>query len=183
MITLTATPVLETERLILRAPQADDLAPYAAFYASERAGFVGGPLTEDLAWRGFGHAIGHWVLRGYGMFIVVDKASEKAIGMVGPWNPATWPEAELGWSLWDPAFEGKGFAREAVIAARNYAYTQLGWTTAISLIAPENAASAALAARLGAQPERDWELRGKTVTIWRHPSAESLAAVGDQTRV
>ena len=178
MITLTNAPVLETERLVLRLPQLSDFDAYAAFMASERAGFVGGPLERDLSWRGFGHMMGHWVLRGYGLFVITDRTDGRPLGMAGMLNPEGWPEPELGWSLWEAAAEGRGIAREAVEAARGYAYGPLGWTTAISLIAPDNLPSAGLARRLGAVEERAWELRGKTVNIWRHPSAESLADGG-----
>lgn len=174
MIRLVDMPVLETARLILRVPQASDFNAFAAFMASERSGFVGGPMERDLAWRGFGHMVGHWVLRGFGMFVILDRASGKAIGTCGPWNPEGWPEPELGWTLWDQSFEGKGYAREAAEAARRYAYEVLGWPTAISLIAPDNKASAALAERLGATPDGSWELRGKTVSVWRHPAAETV---------
>lgn len=180
MITLANTPVLETERLILRAPQADDFAPFAAFMAGDRAGFVGGPLSADLAWRGFGHVIGHWVMRGYGFFVITEKATGRALGTVGPWYPEGWPEPEIGWTLWDAASEGKGIAREAAEAARAYAYGQLGWSTAISLIAPANAPSAALARRMGAVPEGQFELRGTQVDIWRHPAAAALADGGPE---
>lgn len=178
MITLTNAPQLETERLILRLPQLSDFDAYAAFMASERASFVGGPLERDMSWRNLGHMVGHWVLRGYGLFVITDKLDGRPLGMAGMLNPEGWPEPELGWSLWEVSSEGKGIAREAVEAARAYAYGTLGWTTAISLIAPDNLASAGLARRLGAAPERAWELRGKPVNIWRHPSADRLTDGG-----
>lgn len=174
MITVTNAPRLETERLILRLPQLSDFDPYARFMADPRAEFVGGPLERDMSWRGFAHITGHWMLRGYGFFVLEERATALPIGMAGPFNPEGWPEPEIGWSLWDGAKEGQGFAREAVEAVRAYAYGSLGWTTAISLIAPENAASAALARRLGAVQESAWELRGKPVNIWRHPAAGEL---------
>ena len=93
------TPVLETERLLLHAPQLVDWEPLAAFLTSDRAHYVGGSLSRDRAWRGFGHLVGHWVLRGYGMFFVTAKGTDTAIGMVGPWFHEGWPEQELGWSV------------------------------------------------------------------------------------
>ena len=39
-----ATPVLETPRLILRAPRLADFDGFAAYQASDRARFTGGPV-------------------------------------------------------------------------------------------------------------------------------------------
>lgn len=178
MITLNNAPQLETDRLILRLPQLSDFDAFAAFMASDRAQFVGGPLPRDQSWRGFGHMLGHWVLRGYGFFVITDKTSGKPLGTAGLLFPEGWPEPEMGWSLWDSASEGQGIAHEAAIAVRGYAYDTLGWTTVISLIAPDNLPSAALGRRLGAAPESQWDLRGKSVDIWRHPSADTLADGG-----
>lgn len=172
MIALTGIPRLETERLVLRGPQPGDFEVFAEFAGSARAEHIGGAIEPPQAWRAFGHLVGHWALRGYGMFILTLDGHP--IGMAGAWNPVGWPEPEIGWSIWDPAAEGKGFAREAALAARGWAYDALGWTTAISLIAPANDRSATLARRLGAMPEREAEVMGKTAIIWRHPAADTL---------
>jgi RimJ/RimL family protein N-acetyltransferase len=45
-------PTLETDRLILRPPMAEDLAPWAAMLAdSQAARFIGGPQALHGAWR------------------------------------------------------------------------------------------------------------------------------------
>lgn len=153
MISLAATPSLTTRRLILRAPQAQDFPHWQTFAQSDRAAFVGGPMTEANAWRAFCHVIGMWVLRGYGTFIIQLKDDPTPIGMCGPWYPLDWPEAELGWSLWQPEAEGQGFAFEATSAARDHAFSALGWTSAVSYIDPANSRSIALAKRLDARPD------------------------------
>lgn len=151
-VALIGTPVLHTRRLILRAPSAADVSPFAAFMESDRARFVGGPVTEPgRAWRSWAAIIGHWAMRGFGMFTVVRADTGRAIGMAGPWFPDTWPEQEIGWSIWSVEDEGKGFASEAALATRDHAFTRLGWKTAVSYIDAGNAASLALARRLGAQ--------------------------------
>ena len=132
--TLIGVPVLETERLRLRGPKLADFETFATFLQSDRAAFVGGKQPRVQAWRAFGHLTGHWVLRGFSMFIIADKTTDAALGMAGPWFPEGWPEPEIGWSIWDAAAEGKGVAHEAATAARAWAYDALGWTTAISLI-------------------------------------------------
>ncbi|NNF23888.1 MAG: GNAT family N-acetyltransferase [Rhodobacteraceae bacterium] len=144
-------PTLETERLILRAQRVEDFEPFAAFLGSERARHTGGPVTNRLqAWRGFAHVAGQWLLRGYSSFVMEAKATGEPIGLVGPWMPETWPEPEIGWSLWSAEAEGKGLAFEGARASLDYAFGALGWTTAVSYIERGNAGSIALAKRLGA---------------------------------
>lgn len=149
---MTPIPTLETDRLILRALNADDFPVFAAFYASDRASFVGGPVTEEASWRMMACEVGHWELRGYGRWAVCEKDSGAFVGVIGLWYPRDWPEPEIGWDLMN-GHEGKGYATEAARAARDYAYATLGWTTAISLVADGNDASAAVARRLGAEPD------------------------------
>ncbi|WP_372890607.1 GNAT family N-acetyltransferase [Rhodosalinus sp.] len=183
-VALADTPRLETERLILRAPGARDTETACAFLTSERARYLGGPYSPEQAWRVFGQAVGHWVLRGYGQFVLEDKASGALIGSVGPWYPHGWAERELGWSLWHASAEGKGYAREAAERLRRHAYDDLGWTTAVSYIDAANAPSRALAERLGcvidaqaALPVGEgWDDDPAEVLVYRHPAPEAVAA-------
>lgn len=166
---LADTPVLNTARLTLRAPAARDWPHWRAMMASPRAAFIGGPQDERMAWRSFGHVIGHWVMRGFGMFVLCRRDSDTPLGMAGPWFPASWPEPEIGWNLWQEAAEGKGFAFEAAEAARDFAFARLGWTTCVSYIAPDNTRSIALARRLGAEPDETAAWPGEDrLTVWRH---------------
>ncbi len=167
---LAHTPVLETERLVLRAPALRDWPAFSTFLATPRARFVRSEvLDEGKKWRAFGHVVGHWALRGFGNFILTVKGSDDAIGMAGGWYPAGWPEREIGWSLWLPEAEGKGYAFEAAAAARDHAFHDLGWDTAVSYIDPENARSIALAERLGATRDANAARPGdEPVLVYRH---------------
>lgn len=161
---------LETERLWLRPWRGDDLDPFASFLADgAEARFIGGPLSREDAWRRIATLIGHWTLRGFGNWAIEDKRSGAFVGYGGLWYPEGWPEPELMWGL-VPAFRGLGYATEAASRARAYAYGELGWPTIVSYIAPENAPSRAVAARLGARPDGKFELRGAVVDVWRHPA-------------
>ena len=169
-------PTLETERLIMRGPELRDFDAYAAFYASPRSSFVGGPQSAELSWRALALEAGHWSLRGFGRWSVVEKPSDTAIGTVGLWHPEGFPEKELGWDLFDGA-TGKGYATEAGLAARAYAYDTLGWTTVVSMIANGNDASARVAARLGAAYDYDFiHERYGAMQVWRHPGPDSLTS-------
>ena len=169
---LTNAPRLETERLILRGPEARDFEPVAAFFADkDRAWGFGGSQDRPQSWRWFASMIGHWHLRGYG-FWFLDTHAGDTVGMVGLWFPEGWPEPELGWVMFANG-EGKGYALEAATALRNHAYAELGFTTLTSNIFPGNARSITLAERLGAVHECDYEnVAHGTEHLYRHPAPE-----------
>ncbi|MGH1415565.1 MAG: GNAT family N-acetyltransferase [Pelagimonas sp.] len=144
------TRALHTERLILRRPNGSDAAATTAFYQTERAQYVGGNVPEFRAFSNFCAILGHWEVRGYGLWAVTTKASDDIIGLVGPYYPNGWPETEIGWLMFDGA-EGQGYAAEAAKAAISDAYKTLGWTNIVHYIAHPNTRSVALAQRLGAQ--------------------------------
>ena len=172
---LTAIRPLETERLVLRVPVEADFEDHAAYATSERARFTGGPSDRVQAWRGFIAAIGHWTIRGYGFWQVVERATGRNLGKVGPIFLDGWPEPELAWHLYEGA-EGRGYATEAARAARADAATRLGLGPLVSPIHPDNAPSRAVAERLGCTLERVGELLGQPAESWRHPAP---VATGD----
>ena len=167
-------PVLETERLRLRAWREEDLGPFAEFCASEAtARFVGGTCDRMGAWRRIATYLGHWALRGYGHWAIEDKAGGRFVGYSGLWNPEGWPEPELIWGLMADC-QGRGYATEAAHRVREFAYAQLGWRTLVSYIAPGNAPSQRVAQRLGATHERDIQLGTYALGIYRHPGPDNL---------
>lgn len=178
MITLTETPVLQVGALSLRAPAAKDWPYWRDMMSSERSRFIRAEtIDEGKAWRAFGHIIGHWVMRGYGSFIITRTGEDIALGMTGPWHPAGWPEPEIGWSIWSAEAEGQGIAFAAAQAARDFAFSSLGWETAVSYVDPENTRSIALAERLGARRDADAVTPGDAAClVYRHPNSTKAAA-------
>ncbi|MFK7869155.1 MAG: GNAT family N-acetyltransferase [Roseobacter sp.] len=168
---LVDTPVLETERLTLRAFGAQDLPAAVAFFTTDRAQFVGGGADKDEthAFRVLSILIGHWVINGFGTFAAVEKSTGATVGAFGPWFPKGWPEREIGWSLWRTEDEGKGLATEAARATLAYAFNALGWQTAVSYIAPANHASQAVAGRLDAVRDASATPPGAGTLVFRHP--------------
>lgn len=163
-----AIPRLETARLVLRAPAEADFPAMLAFNASPRAAFIGGGSDRQTVWRALLSNIGHWALRGYG-FWSVDTHAGDFVGRIGVIYHDGWLEPELAWHLFAGA-EGKGYAHEAALAARADAAIRLGMGPLISMIDPANTRSQALAQRLGAQREPDYQHPAfGAVQIWRHP--------------
>ena len=142
-------PTLETERLILRPPVREDFEPLAAFLADPVATLhLGGPVEPEVAWTRLTALAGSWSLLGFSMFCVIEKATGRWIGRVGPLHPVGWPGTEVGWGLLTDAC-GQGYATEAAARAMDWAFDHLGWDEVIHCIAPANEASARVAMRLG----------------------------------
>jgi RimJ/RimL family protein N-acetyltransferase len=145
----TADIRIETERLILRPPRMEDFDAYAAKMAdAEAARYIGGQQPRAVAWRGFLASAGAWMIQGFSMFSVIEKASGRWIGRLGPWYPEGWPGTEVGWGLARHAW-GKGYAYEGAVAAIDWAFEHLGWSEVIHSIDLANHASQKLAPRLG----------------------------------
>src|SRR5262245_7699840 len=89
-------PRLETERLILRVPALEDLDRWAEMMEdAEAARFLGGAMPKPVIWRQIMQMVGAWEVTGISMFSVIEKASGKWIGRVGPWQPFAWPGTEV----------------------------------------------------------------------------------------
>ena len=121
-------PTLETERLLLRGPLAEDFPVYRDFFAdADASGAYGGPLNAELAWRVLATDIGHWSLKGFGRWAVVEKATGQMVGGCGLWWPESYPRSELTWWI-IPSARRNGYALEASRAAVGFGYDSLGWS-------------------------------------------------------
>ena len=170
-------PVIETERLRLRAFERRDFDAVAAYKADpDVMRFTGGPEARHRAWKSLAAMAGSWSLMGCGYFCVAERRSDLCVGHCALFYPPDWPDREVGYTLAKQA-QGKGYATEAANAALRFAYEALGWTTAISVIDPDNHASQSVAKRLGATKEREnvsiWDF---TADIWRHLPPEQYLA-------
>ncbi|HET7266554.1 MAG TPA: GNAT family N-acetyltransferase [Oleiagrimonas sp.] len=172
---------IETERLILRPPRAEDFDPWAVLMADERsARFIGDVQPRAVAWRTFLTIAGAWAIQGFGMFSVIEKSSGRWIGRLGPWQPDGWPGTEVGWGLLPDAW-GRGYATEGATAAMDYAFDVLGWSEVIHTIDPANAPSQRVAQRLGSRRLRSARLPppiDEPVDVWGQTRREWLARRG-----
>jgi RimJ/RimL family protein N-acetyltransferase len=149
---LASIPVLQTDRLTLRGYRATDVD--ALFAMADGDDVVAPFMTYNVAplheacWRSVALWIGHWALRGFGMWAVEERASGAFIGRIGLWEPEGWPGTEVGWML-GRAWWGRGYATEAARAAMDWGFEHLPVDELVSLIQPDNAASIAVAEKLG----------------------------------
>ena len=142
-------PSLETERLLLRAPEGSDFSVYRDFFANADASSAyGGPLDAERAWRVLATDLGHWSLRGFGRWSVMEKTSGQMIGGCGLWWPEGYPRSELTWWIL-PTARRLGYAFEASRAAVRFGYRTLGWPLVETHMNDSNDAARRLAEKLG----------------------------------
>lgn len=168
---------LDTPRLALRPFEERDCDALHEMF-SDRA-CVQYTIEQTLAhwqtWRALASYLGHWQLRGFGPYAVVEKSSGSMVGPVGLWFPIEWPEPEIKWSL-TRRFWGFGFASEAAAAVRDMAAAVLHRTRLISVIRPGNVRSQAVARRLGGVYEKQIPFRGDVADVFAYDLAGATSA-------
>jgi len=165
-------PELITDRLRLCALSERHFEPYASMLADEASTrFIGDghPLDRMNAWRSMAMLLGHWVLRGYGMWAVEKRDTGEFVGRVGLHNPEGWPDLELGWMLL-PDQRHNGYATEAGRACLRFVFDELQAPRAISLIRVQNAESERVARRLGGRQATSIDFLGHATLVYiYHP--------------
>lgn len=160
-------PVLETQRLRLRMLLESDFPEYEAIHTDpEVTRFTTRTHMDRIdAWRHLAMIVGHWQLRGFGMWGVFERDSGRLVGRVGFYQPAGWPDFELGWTMGRASW-GKGYAPEAARACIDYAFDVMKRDHLISLIDPENVASIRVAEKVGETLQREIEIQGHRVLVY-----------------
>ena len=113
-------------------------------------------LDRNEAWRHLAMIVGHWHLRGFGMWGVEEPATGALVGRVGFHQPDGWPDFELGWTI-GKSWWGKGYASEAAKRCLEYAFEEMKRDRVISLIDPLNVSSIRVAERIGETLEGEWQ--------------------------
>ena len=161
-------PTLETERLRLRGLRGSDFEDYAALYADPAVvRLIGGGETWDRgrSWRHMAMAVGHWHLEGVGVWVVEERASAAFVGVIGFWEPETWPGFELAWHL-ARRYWGQGLATEGARAAMAYAFSVWQRRHVMSLVNPANHASIRVAERIGERLEGRIDFLGRHYLLY-----------------
>ena len=149
-------PVVETQRLRLRAHRADDLAACLPLWNDPIVTrFIGGRAhTLEEVWQRVQRYVGSWVLLGHGFWVIEEKASGRLVGEIGIMDakreidPPFGDDLELGWALM-PDAHGKGYASEALAAVLAWEREVFNGACVVALIDPDNAPSIKLAEKYG----------------------------------
>jgi RimJ/RimL family protein N-acetyltransferase len=155
--------VIETERLILRAPDEPDRAAIAAMNADPRvAATLGSALTRVESDALVDRIRIHIGLHGWGFWAVERKSDGVVIGLTGliamdeelPPGPAV----EIGWRLAAEAW-GAGYASEAARAALAWGFEHIRPPEIIAITARTNLRSQGVMRRIGMVPDasRDFD--------------------------
>lgn len=171
---MTAAPILLTERLRLRPHRREDFAAMRQLWQHpETIRFIGGHVQDDQAiWFRLLRYGGMWPLLGFGFWVIEGRESEAYLGEGGFLDAARgiggladMPEA--GWACL-PEAAGRGIATEAMQAALDWADVHLDAARVGCIIAPGNAPSLRVAAKLGfAEVDRPIHQGEPTVLLHR----------------
>ena len=171
-------PVIETERLILRAHRLEDFDALAAMWGDPIvARFIGGkPSTREESWARLLRYAGHWPLMGFGYWAVEVKGGARFTGDVGFANwqrditPSLDAMPEGGW-VFTTDSHGHGFATEAVQAATQWIDQTLDQATTVCIVGEENAASIRVAEKNGYREFTRMQFKGSAVVQLRRGKA------------
>lgn len=162
-------PTIATARLRLVPPSAHHFEALAALLADPAFAvhLEMEPCTRLEAHRSLCAMFGHWELRGWGGWLVEERATGVFVGRVGISDWEGWPEPELGWTI-VPAYWGRGYAVEAARAVLDFARSLQRTTQLVSFVRANNTQSVRVAEKLGAVYERDIELYERPARVYVH---------------
>ena len=160
---------IHTERLTLRPFAEADVVPMMEIHQDpeviKHVLFGASPGGVTVAWRNVAVMIGHWHLRGYGQWAVVERATGQTIGRVGPYNPQGWPGIELGWIIRRDRW-ANGFGTEAARAALDWIWANVPTDRVISIIQPDNTRSIRIAEKIGERLESTTTLNALEMLVY-----------------
>lgn len=161
-----------TERLLVRAPTADDLTLYERHFLNPEIGRwlrppplrpFDLPQVHELLERD----LRHWDEHGFGPWVLEDRNGGGFVGRGG----LAWTTiedvltVELPWSI-EPARHGEGLATEAALQAIKHG-ASLGFDEVIALILPHNVASRRVAEKAGMRAGEEVEHAGLPHVLYR----------------
>jgi ribosomal-protein-alanine N-acetyltransferase len=163
--------VIETPRLLLRELTDEDHAALLEMYRDPRMNrFLGGPPPPDEEyWRRVRETWpAYYARHGFGLWATVRKEDGRLLGRCGLLSQEVDGDrhVEVAYAL-APEFRRRGYATEAAVASRDWAFRTLDVPHVISLIVPENSSSVAVARRNGMELWKMADYKDLRVCVYR----------------
>jgi RimJ/RimL family protein N-acetyltransferase len=166
-------PVVETDRLRLRAHTIEDASKVTALWSNpEVTRYIGGkPLTDEECWSRLLRYVGHWSMLGFGYWVVEERATGEFVGEVGfsdykrDVEPSLGAVPEVGWVL-IPSKHGMGYATEAVQTVLGWGRDRFGLSPVTCLIHPNHQASIHVAQKCGFKKRQLGTYKGNPTLIF-----------------
>jgi len=158
---------LETKRLILRPMLESDLDALLLIFTDLRvmAAFDHPPFTREQMQGWLQRNLNHQNEFGYGLFSIILKETGELIGDCGLEQMEDEGAAELGYDFRSD-FWNQGYATEAAITVRDYAFDVLKLPQLISLIRVGNLASKRVAEKVGMTLAEEFTRYG--IQYWKY---------------
>jgi ribosomal-protein-alanine N-acetyltransferase len=159
--------ILRTPRLYMRKIQTDDYSSVCSIlqdidvmYAWEHA------FSDEEVVQWIDENIMRYNRDGYSYWAVIEKASDKLIGVTGLISEQADDENYVGVGyIYKKSYWGNGYAFEAAFACVDYAFNILHLNEITAQIRPENTASRKVAERLGMSIKKQFIRRYKNKDI------------------
>lgn len=167
--------MIETRRLLLRRHTLGDFeAWHELFSDAELLRFITkARFSREDSWNRLLRYAGHWSVLGFGLFAVIERETQALVGEVGfadfhrGLGDIFDKSPEAAW-IFARSAQGRGYAREAMTAARAWLHANKPGPRTVCIINPENAPSLALAAKLGYTPFGAATYRDGPVSMLEH---------------
>jgi ribosomal-protein-alanine N-acetyltransferase len=167
---------IETARLCLRRMSAEDTDDLLLIFSDPRvmASFDDQLFDGSMMERWVRRNLEHQAQYGYGLFSVFLRDDGPLIGDCGLEHMEVEgrPEVELGYDFRSDHW-GRGFATEAALAVRDFAFDSLGIARLVSLIRPSNVASCRVAEKIGMIKEYEIERGGHAYSVYSVSAREA----------
>jgi RimJ/RimL family protein N-acetyltransferase len=143
--------IMETARICLYEMTTSDYGALAAILQDDETMYAyNGAFSDAETQEWFDKMQTRYQSDGYGLWATALKGSDVMIGQVG----ITWQDVgerrvpEIGYLL-NRAYWGRGYATEAALACKQYAFEELGFDEVFSVVRDTNIASMNVAIRCG----------------------------------
>ena len=159
---------LKTERLLIRNIQLSDIPALVEIWTDPAVTqFMGGPRDKDFLVQTFSDDVDAGQPDPYDLWPVIETVSNEVIGHCGLLAKEVdgQPEIELTYVLHKLAW-GKGYATEAAVALRDYAFEMHQLERLIALIDPMNYGSERVVQKAGMALEKEVQRGDKLMLLY-----------------